>query len=79
MRTVNSKLRRNRRILEELFSLSNAVASRSRLLQKGFDLSFFTHTGKTNDGHAYFCYDYGYLPISEEKFFLVREDHPTPY
>lgn len=74
MRNVNNILRRNRRILEELLPEYSSKASRSFLLQKGFDLSYFTHTGKTKKGNAYFCYEYGYLPVKENEFVLLKEE-----
>jgi hypothetical protein len=77
IRSVNNILRRNRNILEELLPSKNSIASRSRLMQKGFDLSFYTHTSKTRKGEAYFCYEYGYMQLNDEQFYLLRLDTET--
>ena len=73
VRNVNGILKRNRRILESLVPQVSAKASKSKLLQKGFDLSFYTHIYKTHKGNEYyFCYEYGYLPLENDTFYLVK-------
>jgi hypothetical protein len=74
IRNVNSILRRNRRILEELASATRGTASRNRLLQEGFDLSYFTHREDTGEGEAYFCYEYGYIPAQNDQYRLFKAD-----
>lgn len=75
IRLVNSRLKRNRRILEELNPGGKIKVSIKKLQQKGFDFShitglYHTQTGKT----YYFCYEYGYLPIENDEYLLVRRE-----
>ena len=73
VRNVNSILRRNRKILETLVPEQTAKATRSKLLQKGFDFSYHTNAYTTKKGSTYFfCYEYGYLPLGKEYYFLVK-------
>ena len=72
-RTVNITLRKNYKILEELIPEETAKASKSRLLQKGFNFSFYTNVYTTKKGtNYYYCYEYGYLPIENDYYFLVK-------
>ena len=74
VRNVNNILRRNRRIISELIpdGEEKAKAHRSKLADKGYNFSFYTNTYTTQKGTVYyFCYEYGYLPIGNDFFFLV--------
>jgi hypothetical protein len=75
VRTVNTKLRRNRRILESMLMPGEETArvSKDKLQQQGFLLNFFTHTYTNKKGNVYsFCYDYGYLPLDNDWFLIVK-------
>lgn len=73
VRNVNAILRKNRRILEELIPEQTAKASKAKLLQKGFNFTYYTNIYTTQKGVIYyFCYEYGYLPLEKEYFFLVK-------
>ena len=73
-RVVNSTLRKNYKILEELIPEETAKASKSKLLQKGFNFSFYTNVYTTKKGtNYYYIYEYGYLPIDNDYFFLVKK------
>lgn len=75
VRNVNNILRKNRRIIEELIPSGEetAKASRTKLHQKGFNFTYFTNTYTNKKGATYFfCYEYGYLPIEGDYFFLVK-------
>jgi hypothetical protein len=81
MRNVNNALRKNRRILEDLIPDQKAVASKDKLLEKGFHFGYFTHIYTTKRGAEYrFCYEYGYLEIGNNLYALVHRhkelDHP---
>jgi predicted nucleic acid-binding Zn ribbon protein len=74
VRLVNSILRKNRRILEQLVPDQTAKASKSKLLQRGFDFSYYTNVYTTKKGLKYFfCYEYGYLQQENEYYFLVKQ------
>lgn len=73
VRNINNILRKNRKILEELIPKETAKTTKSKLSQKGFDFQYFTNTYTTKKGVAYyFCYEYGYLPIENDYYFLVK-------
>ena len=69
---INNALRRNRRVLKEL--KEGCKVGKSMLLQKGFNFKYFTHIYTTAKKETYYyCYDYGYKPIGNDVYFLVKE------
>ena len=75
IRNVNNILRKNRRIIEELIPAKEETVktSRNKLHQKGFNFNYFTNTYTNKKGIIYFyCYDFGYLPIENDSFLLVK-------
>lgn len=75
VRNINNCLRKNRRILESLLPGGEETArvNRDRLQQEGFFFKYITHTYTNKKGNTYsFCYDYGYLPLENDWFLLVR-------
>ena len=73
VRNVNNILRKNRRILEDLIPEETAKSTRSKLLEKGFDFNYITNSYKTRKGAVYyFCYEFGYLPLDNDFYFLVK-------
>ena len=43
-------------------------------MQKGFNFSFYTNVYTTKKGtNYYYIYEYGYLPIDNDYFFLVKK------
>jgi len=73
IRNVNNRLRKNWRILEELNPKDKTKTSRSKLIEKGFDFTYFTSTYTTKIGTIYyFVYDQGYLPLENEYYALVK-------
>ena len=75
MRQVNSILKRNRRILEELNPGGKIKINRKRLLAKGFNFEYFTNIYQTQTGKNYFfCYESGYLPLEHDEILLVRRE-----
>ncbi|MCW3071256.1 MAG: hypothetical protein JWO44_1146 [Bacteroidetes bacterium] len=73
VRNVNTILRKNRKILEELIPAQTAKASRTKLQQRGFNFRYHTHVHTTQKGaNYYFCYEYGYLPLENDHVFLVK-------
>lgn len=75
VRTVNRILSKNRRILAELNPGEKSKTHRNKLLQKGFNFSYFTHTYTTKAGATYFfCYDKGYLPLENDWMALVTNE-----
>ena len=76
VRNVNNALGKNRRILENLFIAGEEMAktTRDKLLQKGFQFKYITHTYTNKKGNTYyFCYDIGYLPLESDWYLLVKQ------
>lgn len=72
MTHVNNILRRNRRILQSLNPTGKTRISRDRMLEKGFDFTYFTSLYKTREGAIYhYCYEQGYLELDNNQFLLV--------
>ena len=75
VRNINNALGKNRRILENLFIAGEEMAktTRNKLLQKGFQFKYITHTYTNKKGNVYFfCYDIGYLPLESDWYLLVK-------
>jgi hypothetical protein len=75
VRNVNNILRKNRRILKEIIHTNEEMAktNRERLTNSGFQFKYFTHTYTNRKGNTYFfCYEYGYLPLENDFFLVVR-------
>lgn len=77
VRNINNTLGKNRRILERLFGIGEEMAktTRAKLLQKGFQFQYITHTYTNKKGNIYyFCYDIGYLPLENDWYLLVKRN-----
>lgn len=78
VRNVNAILRKNRRILTELNPAEKTTVHKDKLVNRGFNFSYFTSIYVTQKGHTYkFCYEYGYLPIENDFYMLVLRDNGT--
>lgn len=76
IRNVNNALGKNRRILESLLPEGEATAKarRDKLMEKGFHFKYHTHQYSTKNSNTYFyCYDYGYLPLENDWFLVVKK------
>lgn len=77
VKNVNSILRKNRQILENLIPEGKEVfkTPRKKLAEKGFNFHYITHIHITQKGLTYyFCYEYGYLSIGPDSCLLVSRD-----
>lgn len=76
IRNVNNRLRKNYRILESLNPNQKSKASRSKLIEKGFDFNYVTTIYTTKAGKTYyFVYDQGYLPLEDDYYALVKREN----
>ncbi|WP_232335627.1 hypothetical protein [Mucilaginibacter arboris] len=76
VRNINNILRRNRRILQQLNPTGKTKTSRKKLDTLGFNFNYFTGIYQTKAGNTYnFCYDYGYLILSEEEILIVKREN----
>jgi hypothetical protein len=70
---INSILRKNRTILKRLNPVGKTTVRKEVLKAEKFDFNYFTHIYITNKGNTYyFCYEYGYLPLQDEKILIVN-------
>lgn len=61
VRNVHAQLRRNRRILSDLFGDGHHRIHRDALLAQGYNFTFFTHLIETRDGLRWsYCFEYGF-------------------
>jgi predicted nucleic acid-binding Zn ribbon protein len=75
VRNINNTLIKNRKILEALKGdkEEHVKASREKLLGLGFSFKYLTHIFKNKEGKIYsWCYDYGYLPLENDWFLIVK-------
>ena len=80
MQEINSRIRRNRRILKDLSPEGKATVRKEVLDKMGYDFRYFSSVFKTTDNRAYYLvYDYAFSPIFEkgvEKALIVqRQDY----
>lgn len=76
IRNINNALLRNRKALETVLPVTQetARANKLKLQGLGFQFQYFTHTYTTRNGKIYhYCYDYGYLPLENDWFLVVRK------
>ncbi|MCX8019811.1 MAG: hypothetical protein N2747_04885 [Chitinophagaceae bacterium] len=76
VRNINNALLKNRKILAGLLpdSEDNCKVSKEKMQQSGFLFKYITHFYTTKTGKTYyFCYDYGYLPLDNDWYLLVRK------
>jgi hypothetical protein len=72
VRRVNTILRKNRRILQELNPAGRSKIGCEKLRVKGFDFGHFTSAEAASGGEPiYFCYDQGYRMTGPDKCLLV--------
>jgi hypothetical protein len=67
MRSVNTILRRNRRILADL-STSGTKKVEPRILKRlGFEFDYFTHLQRKKGCAWHYCYEHGYALVENGK------------
>jgi hypothetical protein len=75
VRNINNTLLKNRKVLESILpeTEETARANREKLLRLGFQFKYLTHIYTTRTGKTYYyCYDYGYLPLENDWYLVVR-------
>lgn len=72
VRNVHSLLRKNRKILSELYLSEKKKIHIDALLVTGYNLNFFTHMVETESGDIYkYCYEYGYREAGDNYIELI--------
>lgn len=74
VRNINNILRKNRRILEELVPDDKITVPKQKLVDKGFNFTYYTHsfTTRANNYQYLFCYEYGYRALEKDIYLLVK-------
>ncbi|HLP12012.1 MAG TPA: hypothetical protein VK177_08785 [Flavobacteriales bacterium] len=74
MKNINHSLRKNRRILSSLLDDGKDKIGKDKLVQKGFNFSYFTHSFTSKSGKQYqFWYDHGLMQMDNGGYFIVRD------
>jgi hypothetical protein len=77
IRFIDSRLKRNRKILMDCFLEQNVLDSQielRKILKKGFVFDFHTHIEKMPNGIEYqFCYEFGYSQLGENQIHLIKQ------
>ncbi|MCF8222449.1 MAG: hypothetical protein K9J25_04825 [Bacteroidales bacterium] len=74
VRNVHSVLRRNRKVLCELYESGKKRIHKDALLVSEFNINFFTHSVETEKDRLVtrYCYEYGYRIMDSEYLLLVK-------
>lgn len=72
---INTILRKNRRILEELLGEEKMTKiERADLLNAGYNIKYQTHLVQNNKGKIYtFVYNYGFLELKNNYVLIVKQ------
>jgi hypothetical protein len=74
VRNVHGLLRKNRRILSDLYSEGRVKVHKDALFALGYNFSFFTHIIETSQGHRFhYCFEYGYCETGDD-FLELRQN-----
>ena len=76
VRNINNALLKNRKVLESILpdTEETARANKDKLQRLGFQFKYLTHIYTTKTGKTYYyCYDYGYLPLDNDWFLIVKK------
>lgn len=80
VKKVNAILKKNRAILMELNPGGKTTVPKHELTERGFNFDYFTSIYQTSQNDCYFyCYEMGYLLISERSALLVIKDNYPKY
>lgn len=64
---MHGLLRKNRRILAELYSEGRTRIHKDALYALGYNFSFFTHTIVTQEGKRFnYCFEYGFCETDDD-------------
>lgn len=75
VRQISHILRKNRRILETLNKRGKTIVKKKKLIEKGYDFYYHTHSYTTSKKVTYvFCFDQGYCEMEKEAVLIVRDN-----
>lgn len=74
IRSINSRLLKNRQILEQLFLSQRGPVPRNHIERLGFLFPYHTDISVNRKGNIYYyCYDYGYIELTGMRVGVVRK------
>lgn len=80
VRNVHGLLRKNRRILADLYSKERKRVHKDALFALGFNFNFFTHVIETADGLKYhYCFEYGFRETADDFIELIQNSKYIAY
>ena len=66
VRNVHSQLRRNRKVLADLYEDGHHHIHGDALIAQGYNFTFFTHLVETREGARWsYCFEYGFMETEE--------------
>jgi len=75
IKQINAALKKNRKIMVTLNPGGKTKVHKDKMLTKGYDFKYHTHTYTTKENAKYvFCYDYGYLALDNDWYLLIRNE-----
>jgi hypothetical protein len=80
MRNVMNAVRKNRQILQQILGDRKIVKTHmDRLLGRGFQFKYHTSVfDNKRGGRYYYCFEYGYLPVEDDCFLVVKRKTYEP-
>ena len=80
VRNVHGLLRKNRRILADLYSDGKVRVHKDALFALGYNFSFFTHVIETSQGYKFhYCFEYGYREAGDDFLELKQNSQYLEY
>ncbi len=75
MRRINRILRQNRRILQEYYELGKTEVHKNKLMDRGFQFSYFTNIYYNQSGQVCnFCYEKGLVKIDDDYYNIIQQN-----
>jgi hypothetical protein len=70
---VHAQLRRNRKILSDLYGDGHHRIHRDALIAQGYNFTFFTHLVETREGLRWsYCFEFGFRESDEGYLELIK-------
>jgi len=80
VRNVHGLLRKNRRILADLYDEGKHKVHKDALFALGYNFSFFTHVIESSNGLKYnYCFEYGYRETGDDFIELKQNTRYIEY
>ena len=73
VRNVHSVLRRNRRILADLYESGNTRVHLDALLVSAYNFNFMTQVIESENSVSRFCFEYGYRELDDSYIELIKK------